>query len=320
MSNSSDSAAAQAAAVLAAEQDLLKTDFGAIFAGTFIAVLLLGFVLAQLYMYYTRYPKDPIGMKLFVGFILFVDTLSCGILVAWFYIAFINHWGDITVFETGDWLIATDPFFLGFIAMCNHFYFSRRVYLITKNVYLTILICICGLGAGSTGLAVTIIWAKYQFRFQDIILEKAAFTTWMSWSVVGDLLITISITWYLQHRKSGFKKTDTLVDKIIRNTMQNGLLTAATATVDLIMYLAMTQTDYLALSVILPRLHVNSIMSSLNSREPHHVESPSSEASAMFNSRVLRPDHAEVMVHVETHEMAETAKSAPDWEHKTSAV
>ncbi|KAL6303972.1 hypothetical protein BKA93DRAFT_785540 [Sparassis latifolia] len=64
-------------------------------------------------------------------------------------------------------------------------------------------------------------------------------------AVVGDLIITASIFWYLRGHKSGWTKTDKIVDEIIRNTIQNGLLTSAVATVELLLYLVETAPNYI---------------------------------------------------------------------------
>ncbi|KAJ6563536.1 hypothetical protein B0H10DRAFT_1107053 [Mycena sp. CBHHK59/15] len=67
-------------------------------------------------------------------------------------------------------------------------------------------------------------------------------------------------------RKSGFKHTDVLVDRIIRLTVHTGLLTSVCAMLDLIFYLADPSGLHLMFNFPLCKLYTNSLISSLNCR------------------------------------------------------
>lgn len=52
--------------------------------------------------------------------------------------------------------------------------------------------------------------------FSELSSMKPIAIVWLLSAALGDVVITFSISWYLQSHKSGFKQTDQLVDKVIR--------------------------------------------------------------------------------------------------------
>ncbi|EKM49663.1 uncharacterized protein PHACADRAFT_214192 [Phanerochaete carnosa HHB-10118-sp] len=61
--------------------------------GIFLNILLYGVVLVQAQIYYTRYPKDPLWLKIYVGLLISADTLNTAFNIAWIYITLINNFG-----------------------------------------------------------------------------------------------------------------------------------------------------------------------------------------------------------------------------------
>ncbi|KAH9933278.1 hypothetical protein B0H21DRAFT_84284 [Amylocystis lapponica] len=287
-------------------------------------MIFLGIVIAQLYLYMTRYPRDPLWIKLFVSWLFILDIASAVFTIWWLYYLFILNWGNFEVFEVGNWIIATDPLLLGLLACSVQLFFARRVRILTKNIYLTLLICVFAVAtlAGAIGGVAEFMIIK---DFSDFYKMKAVAIVWLLSGCLGDVLVTASLSCYLRKKKSGFQATDQLVDKIIRVTMQNGLLTSTVAAVDLILYLASPKPYHIAMSLVLPRLYLNTVLSSLNSRDPQNPNSSAEHSgiiSANSNLRSLgaRLPTAEVMVHVEAHEMVDTVKTDSDWDSQRKQV
>jgi len=83
---------------------------------------------------------------------------------------------------------------------------------------------------------------------------------------VCDIIITGSLTWYLQRNKSGIKGTDDIVTRIIRLTVQTGMITTLWAILDLIVYLTEANSLHLLFNLPLAKIYTNSLMSNLNAR------------------------------------------------------
>jgi len=90
---------------------------------------------------------------------------------------------------------------------------------------------------------------------------------WLLTSCVADLLITVTLVRSLSQRKTGFVVTDTVVDKIIRLTVQTGMITAVSAIGDVVSFLALPHTAINFLwDITLAKLYANCLMSTLNAR------------------------------------------------------
>ncbi|KAI0918890.1 hypothetical protein AcV5_001953 [Taiwanofungus camphoratus] len=221
--------------IITQEAALVQENFAPIFAASFVGMIFFGIVINQTYHYYTRYSRDVIWVKIFVAWVVLLDVLSTIFTIWWMYFLFISNWGNIEVFNVGNWLISTDkdsqkfiirgidqynlhltdPVLLGLMACSTHVFFARRIYLMTKNIYIAALIVCLGLMTMGGALSVSIKFLQIP-NFASLNKLKAAVILWLLPSTLGDIVITVSISWHLRYKKSGFKRTDRIVDKLIR--------------------------------------------------------------------------------------------------------
>ncbi|KAH9914831.1 uncharacterized protein B0H18DRAFT_1125267 [Fomitopsis serialis] len=306
---SSDSSAA---AVISAEAALVKQTYALIFVATFIGQILFGIVIAQVYIYFTRYQRDALWVKIFVLFLFICDVCSAIFTICWMFYLFISNWGDITVFSQPTWMLATDPLVLGLMTCATHFFFARRIKIITGSSWLAGLICFFGVGT----LGGTIEFLRVK-SLTDLTSLKPIAIVWLLSAAVGDVMITVILSWSLKRKKSGFRRTDQIVDRVIRVTIQNGFLTAAVATAALTLYLASSIPYHLALSLVLPRMYSNTILSSLNHRDVQHPDSSTDRSASGIGgfatgSTSRRGQQTEVVVHVEAHELSDATNPKSD--------
>ncbi|KEP52245.1 putative transmembrane protein [Rhizoctonia solani 123E] len=100
-------------------------------------------------------------------------------------------------------------------------------------------------------------------RFGEL---KAQISLWLVTSALADTAITITLSWYLHSNRTGFSRTDDIITKLIRITVQTGLITTVWALVDLIMFLAVPNPLHLMFNLPLPKLYSISLLSTLNAR------------------------------------------------------
>ncbi|KAK0445790.1 hypothetical protein EV421DRAFT_1794875 [Armillaria borealis] len=293
---------------------------GPMLIGLMLNVLLFGVVIAQVYIYMTTYQKrDRLWMKAFVVFLFVANLVNTVLVMAYVYIALIKHFGDVSYLSNATLLFVTDPALTGIICGAVQLFFAWRVKVLTSNWYLGALVAILALaGVGgsiataSASLA-TGTFTKFQ-EFQSIVI------VWLVSACVGDFTITAILVWYLRKHKTGFQGSDELVDRIIRATVQTGLITSIMAIIDLIVYLVDPSGLHLLFNLTLAKLYTNTLMSSLNSRsgwsysnsnQDSHSQSGLVSTSGVIGSgsrgrkgtgTITRP---EVFVHVEQHELGD---------------
>ncbi|KAJ8693500.1 hypothetical protein PTI98_008488 [Pleurotus ostreatus] len=86
--------------------------------------------------------------------------------------------------------------------------------------------------------------------------------------VVFDLFVTFAMTLALYRSRSGVKRTDHVITLLIMFTVNTNLLTTLFSVSELVTFLVMPQaTLYGALGLLSPKLYLNTLLASLNSRE-----------------------------------------------------
>jgi len=86
--------------------------------------------------------------------------------------------------------------------------------------------------------------------------------------VVADVLIAAALFYFLRRSRTGFKKSDTMISRLIMFTVSTGFLTSICAFASLVSILVWGQTlIYVAFYFSLGRLYSNSVLATLNARQ-----------------------------------------------------
>ncbi|KAF9046281.1 hypothetical protein BJ165DRAFT_1527394 [Panaeolus papilionaceus] len=285
---------------------------GWMFIGFFVNVLLLGIMITQVYIYFTQYKSDKAWIKIFVAALFAADVVQTIFIFVYLHRTLITSFGDIENLSKADWLFATDPALTGIIASAVQLFFAWRVYVLTKTWIYTFIIFALAM-AGGVASIVTAVEVGRTPTFTEFQRFQATVIVWLAAEAVAD-----------RKHKSGFKRSDMMVDRIIRITVQTGLLTMIVASLDLLFFLIDPTGTHLLFNFPLCKLYSNSLMSSLNSRRgwkyggsntgaesdgilstPGNMKRTGPSTSVKPNDIINLDPMAspEVFVHVESHEL-----------------
>ncbi|KAJ2931969.1 hypothetical protein H1R20_g5115, partial [Candolleomyces eurysporus] len=228
---------------------------GPMLIGFTLNAILYGIMITQVYIYFTAYKYDRPFLKLLVVFLLVADTANTVFDFLYLYNVLILHFGDFALLEKADWLFATDPALTGIIATVVQLFFAWRVRVLTKNWFLVSLVVVLAI-SGAVGAIVTafevgktpnfVDFRKFKVRSHPNALDSTCFLLVETgrghlvagFGKSGRYLDYNYLGLILRRYKTGFKNSDLIVDRIIRVTVQTGLITALVAILDLIFYLA----------------------------------------------------------------------------------
>ncbi|KAI0269764.1 hypothetical protein BC834DRAFT_569779 [Gloeopeniophorella convolvens] len=291
-----------------------KIAHGPLLIGTMLNTLLYGISITQTFIYFSTFKKDRTWMKLVVLFIFLADTMNSVFDIEYIYNALVNNYNNPQAIMKANWVFGTDPAMTAIIGATVQIFFAWRVKVLTNSYIASAFIAVGALveclGGIGTSIAIGIVpqWLEFQkFKVTVII--------WLAASTVTDIAITTILVWHLRRHKGSFKVSNDILDKLIRMTVQTGLVTSIWATLDLALYLGVPNSGaHLAFNLALSKLYSNSLLSSLNSRSgwKFGTQDVSTEASSStgrranvltFGSSITRP---EVFIDVESHEMANT--------------
>ncbi|KAK0237692.1 hypothetical protein EDD85DRAFT_831375 [Armillaria nabsnona] len=295
----------------------LPQPFGVFLIAIWISLVLFGIIVVQTWNYFSSFPDDPLWQRVYVGCIFTVDFLCSFFILWWMYDLLINDWGNIEPYTLIHWALITDPLFEGLIGPMVQAYYAWRIHVISGTWWLSGLVMLCSLMAVGGGLAGTNAAATLK-TFQNLAEAKVVVIFWLLPPAVADIIIAFSLTYYLRQHKGRFEASDKVLDRIIRMTVQNGLLTAVIAVIDIIMYFTVTTPYHIAFTFILPKLYANTVLSSLNSRTSIRRDlSNRSDGHGLSSggvSALHRTQASGVIVTVETHEMQDTVKRNVEWD------
>ncbi|KAF7349363.1 hypothetical protein MSAN_01726100 [Mycena sanguinolenta] len=258
---------------------------------------LIGHFFCPLSVYYLAFPNDRRSSKIVIAFVVVVEVLqmlanshdSLHMLGA--------GWGNPQVLEDIGWAWFSVPILGSLIASVGQIFFAWRISIISKSLYVPILIttvAIFQLGAGIwTG--VDIIRSKVFSHFHFFVPPEA----WLSATAACDLIIVAGMVFYLLKAKQPEFETKTKVtlSRIIKLTVETGVLCALSALADLYLFVAFDGNNYhLGVCIWLSKVYSNSILVSkiLNSRAHigHDVTPPGGTTNmtnmtdVVFNSSV----------------------------------
>ncbi|KAJ7100793.1 hypothetical protein B0H15DRAFT_817319 [Mycena belliarum] len=295
---------------------------GPMLIGVTINVLLMGVIVMQAYEYFTSYKRrDDRYLKSLVVFVFCANILNTGFAVADVYLALINHFGDVQYLTVSTWLFVTDPVIVGTVACSVQMFFAWRVQVLTGRWYLGLLTA--SLALGQLICAMLMAWKCHQYpAWADFVKFTDLIIAWMTTTILVDVTITIILVWYLRRHKTGLEGTDQVVDRLIRLTVQTGMLTSVWALLDLVLFLTQpTDASHLIFQIPMVKMYTNSLMSSLNSRPKPKVFSEVTDnihsIAKFVNHRTTMQDgtmqfasslHPEAAAHLERHELGEFQK------------
>ncbi|THV00188.1 hypothetical protein K435DRAFT_751437 [Dendrothele bispora CBS 962.96] len=282
---------------------------GPIFIGWMFNLFSLGILTVQGYMYMKTYQKDRLWIKIFVAVLMLINYLNTIFMSMYLYDTLVVHFGNTDNVLHVHWLLATDPIFNGIAAVYVQLFFVWRIKVLTGS-FLTSGAILIPTIAGFVGAMASAATLRPGVNFAELINFKARVIVWLIGATVSDLMITFILVTYLRKHKRGFKASNELIDRIIRSTIQTGVLTSVIAGTDLVIYLIFpAQAWHFIFNVPLCKLYSVTLMSSLNSRQGWAFGSTESEGQTWstsnnangFNLKSVRST-TQVVVRVE-HEM-----------------
>ncbi|KAJ7778690.1 hypothetical protein DFH07DRAFT_950698 [Mycena maculata] len=287
-----------------------------LFVGTVMNWALLGTLAVQVYLYFLAFPKDRLILKLLVAFVVvaeFLQTLGDShdtIRV------FGAGWGDFELLDEVGWAWFSVPILGSLIASVGQIFFAWRIYIIgDKTLFLPSAIALVTAVQQGAG-----IWSGVQIceagRFSRLDFSTLRTpVVWLAATALSDLMIVAGTVFYvLKARQPGFRHTRAILSRIIKVTVETGLLCALFAIVDLALYVKYDGNNYhLGTCIWLSKVYSNSILVILNSRAHIGHGAPASEPKSLGGmTEIVFQSHSGPPSGVHVSTKASTVVQSPD--------
>ncbi|KAL1718653.1 hypothetical protein EV715DRAFT_200767 [Schizophyllum commune] len=245
-----------------------------------LGVFLIGIALASVYygitflqacFYFRSFPEDRRRMKALVAMVWFTVTLSHVFICHAAYYYLIKHQGNTYALMHTVWQLPAGV--NSMTGMMVQIFLARRVFILSgRNWVLTVLIWALALAQGCMG------WCAFAIRSHSTRLlhpdgteiKKYAELVPPTFALTAatDVVVTASLVYYLQIRKTGVQGTNGLVNRLICMTVKSGLISSSLALSACIIQLRCPESFVpIALCFILGKAYANTFLTSLNNRD-----------------------------------------------------
>ncbi|KAG9082179.1 hypothetical protein FRC06_005185, partial [Ceratobasidium sp. 370] len=237
---------------------LLDDTFGATYIGVVLSTFFYGILTLQTYIYWVRYVHDSRFDRLFVVALWVIDTLQLIFICHMQYWYVVENFANPVALQYNNWSFNMEVGLTAIITFMGLISFTQL-----------------GFGLGCFGM----VWVLKMW--QQFIEYRWLVAGWLASAALCDVLIVYMLSTALMTQRTGFGRTDALIDKLLRYTINTGLLTSIIAITDLIAFCTMNNLVHLCFNFILGKLYTNTLLATLNAREvtpPEnvvHVESGS---------------------------------------------
>ncbi|KAH8984311.1 hypothetical protein EDB92DRAFT_1491126 [Lactarius akahatsu] len=165
-------------------------------------------------------------------------------------------------------------------------YYARRVYIVGGSIIISVIIVIFGTACFALAFVFTVRAAALRFwsRYTSLVSVTCI---GLGSGVVADILIAVSMCWFLYHKKTGFARTDSMILTLMTYSIQSGLLTSVLTCAVLISFATASSSMYWQLFFWpMGKFYANSLLAMLNSRD--YVRERSSADDNAFGLSSIR--------------------------------
>ncbi|KAH9922716.1 uncharacterized protein B0H18DRAFT_1016612 [Fomitopsis serialis] len=235
--------------------------------GSLLNYGLQGVLIAQVYIYHVCFPNDPLSLKAFVyGICIFelVQTALCSVdsfhVYVWGYgdqvdnlLSFYNGWFTICVMA-------------GLVSAAVQSFFAWRILMMSRYRWLCAFIVTISLTQMSAAI-VSGVKMKALTTDEDEAVIIPYIDTWLAGSALTDSVIAISMTLLLTRAKTGIRRSDAIIDRLIALGIETGTFTAVVAILDLLFFTIKPRTYLHSTPVlVLSKLYSNTLLINFNNR------------------------------------------------------
>ncbi|OSC98515.1 hypothetical protein PYCCODRAFT_1470992 [Trametes coccinea BRFM310] len=215
-------------------QPHLDDTFGALLVGTFFGTMLYGLMFHQSYRYFRRYPGDLRVTKSFVAILLALETMHTVAVTHACYMYLVTNYSRPQALTHGIWSMDLLPLLTG----------SSSSYLNASTVKAYVV-------------------STFDEFNHFIWLDSAGCAV----TVASDVLTTSVLITVLKQSRTGVKQTDYLLDRLVKYSINTGLLIGLFDTVSFVLsFFKGDSLIFTGIAIAGTKLYANSVLAVLNSR------------------------------------------------------
>ncbi|KAF8797578.1 hypothetical protein BYT27DRAFT_6933856 [Phlegmacium glaucopus] len=232
-----------------------------------MSYMLFGISIVQLYLYNIRFPSDKFIIQFSVYMIFLLDIFQSVAVGSLAWHALCSGWGRFNALLFPGWTFSAVPAVTGIVSAWVQIFYAWRIHVMVNWRIIPIVIVVIALAQTAAALSIAIGFIP----LKSILLLHGMFPrtiVWLGGAALADVIVSISMVYVLYAaKKRAFGGTEKVLNRLIRSTVETGVITTFCATMELGFFLGLPNTNiHVLFALMLSKLYSNTLMTSLNSR------------------------------------------------------
>jgi len=265
----------------------LDLTIGALFIGVILSMGCWGAAVIQIYQYFEKYPADKCVFKVLVTVVFVLDTVHQALITVALYKYLISEYGNFSFLNAAPVELDITTVLNCIIVLLVQSFFVWRIFKLSqRNLFK--LATLCALVIAQFALGLVYFGKVCKLRtFSERNKEYFFVCINSTVSAIGDAAIVSALICLLHRSRTGFKRNERMIDRLIMLAINAGLPTCICAVAGAITVSTMRKSlTYLVFYFLGGRLYTNSLLATLNTRRSKHGAS-FSEGTTNGNSPEL---------------------------------
>ncbi|KAF8159422.1 hypothetical protein B0H34DRAFT_402867 [Crassisporium funariophilum] len=245
----------------------LENTLGSALIGVFLNTYLYGITTFQYFSYFNTKFNDPLWIRGTVVSLYIIETFHSASLIyfSWHYT--IVNFGNIAATIDNFWPGPFTIVITAVLACVTQLFLCYRILRLTKKTYLFAVGMIASLLSLALGMTLGIkTWLLKTML--EIPTTKPLMVSWLATEVAVDFFLSGILIYNLYKSRTGFERSDTVINRLIRTAIQTGVLSATSAMMTLALFVTMPDTQLYGLfGVPVARLYANTLLDTLLCRQ-----------------------------------------------------
>lgn len=297
---------------------IFEVTLGPLLLGIFFNTYLFGVLTFQYSSYYNTAFNDALWIRLTVFSLLCLDTFHSSSLIylAWVYA--VDDFVNPLALARPVWPYPAWVFVATVTACITQVFLAYRILRLKKSVALYATVLVLAAAAFIFGIIFGVKVCNVKTMMETGGMSSLI-SVWLCLEVGVNVLITGILLHSLSQSRTGFQRSDSIINRLMQTTVQTGLLTSVVSVLTLVLYLADRDTEFYSLfGVPISRLYSNTLMHTLLCREELRgmigLPGESTHITLTTNNiQLFVRKEIETDVHIDDSELAKASPSVVVW-------
>ncbi|KZT41672.1 hypothetical protein SISSUDRAFT_1117469 [Sistotremastrum suecicum HHB10207 ss-3] len=242
---------------------------GVLLLGVLASSMLFGFTSFQTLFYFQTSVQDSFVLRILISSLWVLETLHVAFTWHLSYYYLIHNFGDVLALGVAIWSICLTIAVTALIKFLFDAFFVFRIYLLSgRRAWLCTFLALISLGRFVLAVAISIqclILRSFSSFGSGVLVGQV--TACLTLNIVSDSMLTFSLCYFLRMSRTGFSRTNRLLDALVQYSIQNGITIVIVDALVLSFFVFLKRSyAYIAVYQLLSNIYANSLLATLNSR------------------------------------------------------